>query len=177
MIGCSSHASIGKTRTDVADGTWLLHHRAPPQATAAAATWAHAPTACWPSRPSRAPPARRLPPEIPCACCAKELERDAAVARLWEATRRAPAKRFAKGIAAAARTQQLTRFAKGLCAAAAALMLASGIGLAAVRNSLPARTPIKEWEKIALNPQWESTAPAGSENEDPIVQVLLRDEQ
>lgn len=115
-----------------------------------------------------------------CSECSAELARLQRLKNFLVAARMPQMVRPRAVFEARMNSQRLVRFAESLMAAAAIIIVICTVSLAqiSVPDQTPVSTasasqPVQNWERMALSQQIET---ASTENEDPMVQVLLRDQ-
>jgi anti-sigma factor RsiW len=114
-----------------------------------------------------------------CSECSAELARLQRLKNFLVAARMPQMVRPRAVFEARMNSQRVVRFAEYLMAAAAIIIVVCTISL--VKTSVPDQSPVttatsqpvQNWERMALSLQPETTS---TENEDPMVQVLLRDQ-
>jgi len=110
-----------------------------------------------------------------CGECSAEIERLKRMKTFLAAARMPQMIRPRAVFEARMNGQRLVHFAELLMSAAAIVIVVCGVSL--VKMNVPqhaAAQPVPTWERMALSGQVEPAAP--SENDDPMVQVLLRDQ-
>ena len=110
-----------------------------------------------------------------CAECSAEMARFKRLKTFLAAARMPQMIRPRAVFEARMNSQRLVHFAELLMSAAAIVIVVCGISL--VKMNVPPHTaaqPVPTWERMALSAQVEPAAP--SESDDPMVQVLLRDQ-
>ena len=108
-----------------------------------------------------------------CAACSVAVGRVRRVARFVSAAGGAELdRRRLDSIHALITRQSLLRFAQTILAVAAAVFLVSGLFL--MKNDDSPDSGASGWERVAVT---EKSDPPPLENADPVVQVLLRDQQ
>jgi anti-sigma factor RsiW len=110
-----------------------------------------------------------------CAECATELSRLERMSRFVVAARFTDARREPFAWRANLNRQRVERLAQMLTAVAAVVMIFCGVSVLRGKAKTNTSAAVPSWEKTAVTLQFEP-GPA-AETDDPIVQVLLREQQ